>query len=514
MLRSYTDDLHNLRVYIEGDIRDKELLFDTLCSEFYVSRDEDVSATVDNILFWSDDAHEGPLYGPIRLLPLIEKYISKLMIQYCKQAFYNRGTEVDIEPVSPNILDGITLRNYQVTSVEKSLKNKRGIIQVCTGGGKTEIAIAIAVSLKCKSVLCVPSKNLLYQTRDRAIERGIRETDITLYGDGNVLVPEATFMIATVQTLSRRLNHEDFLEWSKDIKLLIMDEAHHCSARTFFSVVDGLAPEYIIGVTAEPYYNDNTHKVQDLLVSGLLGSILYRVTVPMLVELGYLSKPFLLTFESLWDHPSKYNCLIWSTIHKYGILNNPHRNKSIIDISKSLIDINKKPLILISQIKHGVFLSQMISQGGYKVAMMTGGSSVDIFYDGTCIDSFKDTENSIAKRFTDGDIDVLIGTSVLDEGVDIPAISAVILAGGGKSPIKIVQRLGRSLRPKKDDNTTIIIDFLDSFNVVTKSHSQKRRDIIRSLGVEEYHCTANKPIPEVIKSYADYFKSLVPRKSE
>lgn len=509
MLRSYIDNDHNLRVYIDGEIQEKELLFDALCSAFYVpSEYDDPSQVYDNILFWSDDAHEGPMYGPIRLLPIIESYINKLgmSLTYQKDAIYTRDEGVEIDPVDPSILEGITLRDYQVTSVEKSLSNRRGIIQVCTGGGKTEIALAIVMTLDSKSIICVPSTKLLYQTKDRAVNRGISESDITLYGDGNVLDSEAKVMIATVQTLSRRLEDDDFIEWSKDLTLLIMDEAHHCSARTFFKVVDGLSPEYIIGVTAEPYYNDKAHKVQDLLVSGLLGSILYRVTVPMLVERGYLSKPYLLTFESTWEHPNLYDSQAWATVHKYGIINNPDRNQSIIDIARSLLEVNKKPLILISQIKHGVFLSEMISSIGYKVAMLTGGASVDIFMDGNLIESMIDKEGEIPSRFTDGDIDVLIGTSVLDEGVDIPAISAVILAGGGKSPIKVVQRLGRSLRPKKDDNTTIIVDFLDGFNVITKSHSKKRRDIIKNLGVEEYYCSKDKPIKEVIASYTEYFK--------
>jgi len=508
MLRSYTDSLHDLRVYIEGELQEKELLFDTLYSEFYKPSDYDQSDNTENIVFWSDQGHEGPLYAPIRLLPLIEKYITILKLSYNKEAVYIVSEpEKDIS-VEDTILDNIILRDYQVTSVEKAVSNKRGIIQVCTGGGKTEIALAVVVSVNSKSIICVPSTKLLYQTKERAITRGIPENNITLYGDGNKLDKEATMMIATVQTLSRRLEDDDFIEWSSDLKLLIMDEAHHCSARTFFSVVDGLSPEYIIGVTAEPYYNDKYHKIQDLLVSGLLGSILYRVTVPMLVERGYLSKPYLLTFESSWDHPNLYDSQNWTTVHKYGIINNVHRNQAIVDIADSLIKVNKRPLILISQIKHGTFLSQLISARGYKVAMLTGGSSVEIFFDGRSVEELVDKEGEIPNRFTDGDIDVLIGTSVLDEGVDIPAIASVILAGGGKSPIKVVQRLGRSLRPKKDDNTTVIVDFFDGFNVITKYHSKKRREIIKGLGVEEYYCSKDKTIQELVTSYVDYFKSL------
>lgn len=514
MLRSFSDNIHRLRVMIDGDKEDKERLYVCLSSMFYEPSEYDQQSTqepLDNILFLSGDDLSGSLYGPLRLLPIIEGCILKLQIDYTRDIEYLKDDIDESITARDDILEGITLRDYQVTSVERALQYKSGIIKVCTGGGKTEIALSILRTLYDTTdgnmIMCVPSTKLLYQTRDRAIQRGFSQSDITLYGDGNEFDTSCRLLIATVQTLSRRLNDDEFIKWRENLLILIMDEAHHCSARTFYSVVDTLAPEYVLGVTAEPYYGDKTHKVQDLLVRGLLGPILYEVTVPMLVEKGFLSKPYLLVF----DPECNKNILtsqVWSSIQKYGLIENPLRNSMIINIADSLVSVDKRPLILISQIKHGILLSSLISSKGHTVALMTGGSSVDIYRDGSVIDSFKDSDGDIPRKFTEGLIDVLVGTSVLDEGVDIPAISAVILAGGGKSPIKVVQRLGRSLRPKKNDNTTILIDFLDTFNVVTKSHSKKRRATITDLKVDQYICPRSKDVKQAIVEYSEYFRSL------
>ena len=507
MLRFYTKPAHRLRVFISGETAEKALLFAALHCKFYESTEYDTEQDSDeNIIFYEGgEDKESDMYGPIRLLPLIKSEVSKLRLEY-EEDIPSSTLDIPVEikePVDPDILEGITLRDYQITSVERALKYRSGILKVCTGGGKTEIALAVIRYLLSRVdgniIMCVPSTKLLYQTKERALKRGFDDRDITLYGDGNRIDLSCRILIATVQTLYRRLTDPDFIEWYQKASVLVMDEAHHCSARTFYSVVDTLSPEYVLGVTAEPYYGTQQYKIQDLLVRGLLGPILYEVTVPMLVEKGYLSKPYLLVFESQCPQ-NIFNSQNWAYIQKAGLVGNPDRNRLIIEISKSLITVGKKPLILISQIKHGGHLATQISASGYFVALLTGGSSVALYRDGVVIEELQDNEGEIPKRFTEGEIDVLIGTSVLDEGVDIPAISSVILAGGGKSPIKVVQRLGRSLRPKPGDNTTILIDFLDGFNVVTRSHSKQRRSIITALGVEQYACGRQTTVDDSIKS--------------
>ena len=59
---------------------------------------------------------------------------------------------------------------------------------------------------------------------------------------------------------------------------------------------------------------------------------------------------------------------------------------------------------------------------------------------------------------------ILVASTIFDEGVDIPEIDALILAGGGQSYIKNIQRVGRALRPKMHKDYVVIYDFLDGRN--------------------------------------------------
>jgi superfamily II DNA or RNA helicase len=74
---------------------------------------------------------------------------------------------------------------------------------------------------------------------------------------------------------------------------------------------------------------------------------------------------------------------------------------------------------------------------------------------------------------------VLIGSTILDVGVDVPSVGAVILAGGGKAEVEMRQRVGRGLRAKKNQaNVCFISDFIDISNKHLMSHSYERKHII------------------------------------
>jgi len=78
-----------------------------------------------------------------------------------------------------------------------------------------------------------------------------------------------------------------------------------------------------------------------------------------------------------------------------------------------------------------------------------------------------------------GEIDVLIGSTILDVGVDVPSVGVVILAGGFKAEYSIRQRIGRGLREKKSGpNVAFIVDFTDEHNNHLRGHAQERKRIV------------------------------------
>jgi superfamily II DNA or RNA helicase len=71
-----------------------------------------------------------------------------------------------------------------------------------------------------------------------------------------------------------------------------------------------------------------------------------------------------------------------------------------------------------------------------------------------------------------------IGSLVMDEGVDIRNVDAGMLLGGGKSTRKLIQRIGRIIRPKSYLNIGLIFDFNDKYHYMTKRHTDIRRKVV------------------------------------
>jgi hypothetical protein len=80
-------------------------------------------------------------------------------------------------------------------------------------------------------------------------------------------------------------------------------------------------------------------------------------------------------------------------------------------------------------------------------------------------------------------------STVYDEAIDIPSMNVLIMAGGGKSFRRTVQRIGRPLHSKQD--FVHVIDFWDYQHPYLQRHSRQRSAIYNRMeylqfkGVEE-----------------------------
>lgn len=85
-----------------------------------------------------------------------------------------------------------------------------------------------------------------------------------------------------------------------------------------------------------------------------------------------------------------------------------------------------------------------------------------------------------------------IGTSLLDEGVDVPVATAGIMAGGGKSSTRALQRVGRLVRPDPQDPNKDIayIDEIMDHCRFLDHHANRRRAIYETE--RAFHISDNK----------------------
>ena len=82
------------------------------------------------------------------------------------------------------------------------------------------------------------------------------------------------------------------------------------------------------------------------------------------------------------------------------------------------------------------------------------------------------------------DYNIVFGSSVMAEGVDISTFQASVLLNAGKSFISLIQLIGRSSRKKASNNISFAIDFRDiGGSPIFENQYNQRRKAMEDSGV-------------------------------
>lgn len=354
--------------------------------------------------------------------------------------------------------------------------------------GKTNLAAAIINAAGVKTLYVVPTKNLLYQTYREFCQTFGRQ-NVGLIGDGQWSAYQP-IVVATVQSLWQR--YDDLVEFNRsfdDVKMLILDEAHHCNTttrtiinksgkevkvqdrNTWFKIANRVPAYYRFGLTATP--GDPGDESRSLL-EAVTGLIRHESNTMDLVEQGILVKPKPIFYRV--EHPRRYK--VWRVAKETGLSGNAVRNRMIAEIALQYSLKGKLVLVVVDRVEtHGRVLFDLI------------GPRHSLFVYG---DDTTETRESAKRQFESGGIRILIGT-IYGEGVNMPKVDVVINAAGGKSKKVAIQRFGRALRRSEGKSEGILIDFMDEDRGVLLEHSIERFDIYDHEGygpvIQDYSCT-------------------------
>jgi len=351
--------------------------------------------------------------------------------------------------ITKDMLTGIELRDYQLEAVKALTIATRGVAKMATNSGKTEVMAAVIKHLGCKSIVLVHRKELMYQTAERFTTRGIE--NVGMCGDG--LWQPNIVTVAMIQTLSSKI---DLLGDFIGNKVLFCDETHHLSGAQSQEVYYKLPGRYRFGVSGTPLKRE---ELADMKLMAATGPIVCEITNEFMIDHGYSAKPRVdikvIDGDTFWlaDYQSAYTEMI---------VNNVKRNKYIAKYAKR---INGAVLILVARIEHGRIL-QELTDGKF----LSGGDTIE--------------DRRAALEVMKAGTGIFIASPIFDEGVDVPGVHAVILAGGGKSQVKLLQRIGRGLRHKEDNSDLKILDFIDDTNKHLLKHSNDRIETYVAEGFE------------------------------
>ncbi len=349
-------------------------------------------------------------------------------------------------------------------------------IFVTGNSGKTETAVAMYQMNPVSTFFLVHRKDLLIQAKKRFEKYGHSPGVI----GGGEFNPIAGLNIATLQTLKKIFDKPDDTRAFSLAALLInceqvfIDEAHLLSSslekgNEFMGVADRFDVPFKWGLTATPFMRSS---YDNLLLEGATGSSLYTINAKTLIDMGRLTPP-IVTMKHVpgkmevsmdWKKAksNKARSAHWRDVEMKGIKFNEVRTDLIIEEIKA----GPYPLLtLVKTVEQAEFIKKLYRvKYGKDLQFLSGKDKATVRRDA-------------AQALQDGTLDTLLTTTIFDEGVDIPNLRKVILASGGKSAVKTIQRVGRALRKADGKTSAMIIDFKDGHHPMLERHAKARKKI-------------------------------------
>jgi superfamily II DNA or RNA helicase len=234
----------------------------------------------------------------------------------------------------------------------------------------------------------------------------------------------------------------------------VIDEFHHAAAETYHRISE---------LASEAYYRlmfTGTHfrtAGDDLAMAAVCSQVLRKIEIRELLAGGYIAPPRMV-FARVHGKSLPSNTP-WEEAYDQGIAEHAARNMLVAQIANALGNLNGIPtIVLVKRRAHADLLGKMIPDS---VVVKGGEGSLT---------------STAVKKFADGEGYVLIGTSVIGEGVDLPRASALVYAAGGDSSVQMMQSYFRPLTAREGKSVGYIWDFQDDHGTETlKRHAASRR---------------------------------------
>lgn len=396
--------------------------------------------------------------------------------------------------------------DYQLKALRQVEKHQNGIIRVATGGGKSKIAKLIAARFKRITLFITTRGILLYQMKSQLEEIGMNTGQI---GDGEMSFVKGV-NLGMVQTLVQALDEPDFraerraviqsINLSKGknpnmaaaeidalaqksfdrktrrkaaiekflslVEVVIGEEAHEAGGESYFKILQYCKNAQIrVALTATPFMRSSAEDNMRLMAA--FGRILIDISEEELINRGILAKPFFL-FRDVPAAVKLYKSTPYERAYTLGYIDNTNMHQQALEDALLAKSYGLPVLTLIARKRHGQIILEKYKAAGLKFAFLQGEDKME-------------ERRETLRQLKDGELDGVIGTTILDVGVDVPAIGLVQRLGGMKAEVQLRQQIGRGLRAKKGmPNFAFFIDYSSNVPDVLRDHARQRENIVRS----------------------------------
>ncbi len=375
----------------------------------------------------------------------ISKYLKNSEIPY-------KDEVLDLVPC-PELECDVELRSYQKKALERWMQEKRGVLVLPTGSGKTYIAMKAVEVANSPAFIVVPTLDLIDQWKKEL--KDFFNIDI-----GEISGREKNIKPITVSTYDSAYNHAEKL--GNKFKMIVFDEVHHLPSEGYRHIAEFFASPFRLGLTATYEREDGLHerlpelmggKVYEIGIDDLAGSHLSKYSIERISvdmkpkekeKYGECMKKFknyLVSRNIKMTGPDDFRKVVlrsgndpeaWKAVRARNKARKiAYNSESKIDEVSNLLDRHKYSRII---------LFTRYNEVVYKI-------SKKFLIPAITHKTPNKERREILERFKSGIYTAIASSQVLDEGIDVPDADTGIIISGTGSNREYTQRLGRLLRP-------------------------------------------------------------------
>ena len=424
--------------------------------------------------------------GKKKLFNIVSKVFPIGLLNYV----YSNGEDQKIETIDHRVypkfdtkmpeLREITLREYQKRAISKCFEYKNCLIQAATNAGKTVVFSGVVKKMHpIPTLILIHREEILFQIKDMVED--LTELEVGVITSKDVLIKSVT--VAMIPTLLNRVGaDQEITDFFESVQCVIVDEVHHAVSKSLQSILSSCKAVYRFGFsgTIQP---EGTH--DGMLIRSWIGSVEFEITNDELIAMGVSARPKVILHEmdieplllGIFDEAKailtkkhgefdgkQLMLKVYALSVQRGIVYNTDRNEKVVETIVE--NPGKSMLVVVDLLAHGKEIKALLASHGIDADFISGESEV---------------RKEALDKFKAGNLHVLISTNIIDEGIDISRIEVLVMLAGKKSRRQLLQRVGRSLRKKKEGaNTVLIVDFMDYGSRHLEKHSKERYNIYKT----------------------------------
>jgi superfamily II DNA or RNA helicase len=348
--------------------------------------------------------------------------------------------ELELRPFQEALLDQIDLARHQ--------GRHRNLLVAATGTGKTVMAAVDYARLRpqlsrARLLFVAHREEILDQSR-ATFRYALRDAAFGEKWVGGERPSRFEHVFASIQSLHRSaIEHIE----PERFDVVIVDEFHHAAAPSYEALLDRLAPQELLGLTATPERADGLD-----ILRYFDGRIAAELRLWDAIDQDYLA-PF--SYFGIHDGLDLRD-IPWRRGQGYDVTslenlltgNDVWLRRVVAEIGRKVVDPTQmRALGFCVSVGHAKFMAEGLSALGLDSVALSAAST-------------REQRIQALRDLARGDVRAVFTVDLFNEGIDVPDVDTLLLLRPTDSATLFLQQLGRGLRkaPRKSECT--VLDFV------------------------------------------------------